>query len=314
MLKKWTLFFFFLILCGCRQNSPLIKIGINPWPGYEPLAAAKTLGLYKKHGLNVQIYEYTSLSDVKTAFEQGHIDIICSTIIEMLAAHDKTGKKLYPLIVSDYSNGPDVIIGKNLKNVKELKGKRIGLEIGSLGIFMLGRALQKNNLSLNDVKLIPLDQSQLEKAFKEDTIDAAVSYPPVSIKLVTKNSEIKTVFSSAEIPYEVIDIISVSEQFLKKNPSIKEKILDVWDEVLSMIKNEPNKVIPIMAKREGLSVEEFKEGMEGLVFLNKKNQILMFDKDQKLKKAIESAAKFLSELKIIKKNYKYKEMITDEIK
>lgn len=269
-MKKFISFLFLtIILSSCiGSKNKTIKIGINPWPGYELVYTAKHFELYKKHGLDVEIIEFGSLSDVKTAYQNGQIDIMCSTLIEVVTSYADAGIESSVILATDYSNGPDVIIAKE----KGLKGKRIAVETGSLGVFMLGMALEKEGVSLDEVNIVPSDQSSLSELFKAKKIDGAVTYPPFSFNLKKEHSELIEVFSSADIPFKVIDVLSAKKQFLKENPEIKKKIIRVWDDVLAQYKKDPEKYIPIMAKREKLKASEFKEFLEGLIFLDSRDQ------------------------------------------
>ncbi|MFZ8932670.1 MAG: ABC transporter substrate-binding protein [Bacteriovoracaceae bacterium] len=268
MVKLLKLIFILLMTSSCIDSKPKLRIGVNPWPGYELLVTAKYFKKYEKHGLDVEIIEYGSLSDVRTAFINNHIDVMASTLIEVITAQVEINDPIEVLFATDYSNGPDVILSR----VDNIKGKKIGCELGSLSMFMLGMALEKKGLSFEDVEVIPADQSNLEELFLEDEIDAGVSYPPFSVKLLKKIKGLNVSFSSKEIPYNVIDVVSIRRDLIKKHPEIKQKMMKVWDEMLEEYDLEPDKVIPLMAKREKVSVSELKDSLEGIVFLSSKHQ------------------------------------------
>nr|WP_254446599.1 hypothetical protein [Dolichospermum sp. UHCC 0259] len=51
----------------------------------------------------------------------------------------------------DISHGADVILGKpEIKDMKALKGKKVGVESSSLGAFFIARALEKNGMSVKN--------------------------------------------------------------------------------------------------------------------------------------------------------------------
>ncbi len=296
MLKLIKFLIISLFLNACIQTSKPIKIGINPWPGYELLVTAKYFNKYKKHNLNVEIIEYGSLSDVKTAFINGQIDIMASTLIEVVTARLYEDTPIEVLFATDYSNGPDIILSKT----KNLKGKRVGCELDSLGVYILGRALEKEGLSLKDIELIPADQSSLLELFSKNKIDAGITYPPFSIKLKKTFKELETIFDSSDIPYQVVDVVSIRKDVLKKHPRIKQKMLAVWEEILDDFRKKPESIIPIMAKREKIPVEEFKDSLEGIVFLEAKDQ-----KNVPFKTIYETINKVLMEIGQIKKKAKF---------
>lgn len=291
-----------LLIIGCgNKDTESIRIGINQWPGYEPIYAAKVKGLFKKNGLNVEILEYFSLNDVKLAYEKGQVDIMCSTLIEMIKAYDDSGISAKVLIPTDFSNGPDVIISRNnINSTEKLKGKRIGVEKGTLGIYMLFRALEKANLRLNDIEIYPVDQTNMAQAFLENKIDVAVTYPPFSVNILKQIKGSKEVFNSGDIPYEIIDVLVVKNELLNKTPKLKEKVNKVWNESLNLLKTNEKEMIEIMANREGISPKEFKEIMDGLVYLDYEKQKELYQEDNKLTKVISKTIEVLFQSKEIK--------------
>lgn len=166
-------------LVGCSNpNQNLVRIAINPWPGYEFLHLAQAKGFFKQAGLNIELVEMASLADVQRVYIQGRADGLASTIIEAVHAAGNTQEPLAIVHIPDYSNGADIILAHNsIKSVKDLKGKKIGAEIGSLGMYILSLALDKNGLKLSDVEILNVEQLAGEQAMLNREIDAFVSYP-----------------------------------------------------------------------------------------------------------------------------------------
>ncbi|PCJ58874.1 MAG: hypothetical protein COA79_12460 [Planctomycetota bacterium] len=260
-----TLMMSFYLFCGCGNDatkpikkSKTIKIGINIWAGYECLYLASKKGFYKKCGVDVKIVEFGSLGDCRRAFERGNIDGMGATIIEVLIASEYSNRKPKICAITDYSNGGDVIISNNsIKSVADLKGKKIGIEKGTLNIMVLSRALEKNGLSLKDVELISVVQGSMENAIEKNELDAVVTYPPVSIALL-KDKRFKKIFSTKEIPKEVVDVIAFTDKVLKEHPDKIKKILEGFYMAVDYCGKEKDESYGIMAKREQLSVEDFK--------------------------------------------------------
>ena len=290
-----------LFSVSCKKEKTL-RIGINEWAGYELLSLAKHKGFFKKHGLNVELLEYSSLSDVKTGFEQKQIDIMASTIIEAIQASETLDEEVKILLLTDYSNGPDEILSK-YDDLKKLKGQKIGVEMGSLGVFMIARALKKNGLELKDVQLIPRDQTNMLNSLNKGEIDAAVTYTPTSFILREKIPSLKSVFNSGDIPFEILDTLTARKEIVINNPGLRRKLLLVWDESVNYLKENPEESIKFMAKREGLSVKVFKEILSGLVILNKSDLDKLFlEKRNEIKKTINLNIEVLKNTNQLKKD------------
>lgn len=176
-----------VIFNGCNNvydHHEVLRIGTNIWPGYEFLYLARNLGLFKEKP--VKLVELTSSTDVMRAFRNNSLEAAALTLDEalLLAQYES---QFYIIIVTDFSHGADVIIAKpEIKTIKELKGKTIGVENTALGAFMLSRALEKSGLKRSDVNIVSLDISEHENSFINDHIDAVVTFEPVSSRIRSK--------------------------------------------------------------------------------------------------------------------------------
>lgn len=254
-----------VLLSGCEnvEDKPL-SIGINPWPGYEFLYLADQKGFYKEEKLNVKIIEYGSLSDVRRGFERGNLDAMAVTLIEVLQAKNNSNKHPVVSLVADFSNGADVILARSdIKSLADMKGRRVAADTTSLPIFMLARALEKAGLGLDDITLVPLEQTTMEQEYINGNIDVVVTYPPVSVRL-KEREDTGTIFTSKEIPGEVMDVLAIEESVLRSRPDVKNKIIKAWDRALKYAEKNPQDAYTIMAKREGISAEEFAQVLDGL--------------------------------------------------
>lgn len=266
-----------LSLGSTCESEPKIRLGINPWPGYELLWLASKLNLYEKHGLDVEIFEYTSLVDAQTAMSRGQINVLCSTLIEVFLVSLPSGDKPIPILVTDYSNGADVMMAhkKKIEKVTDLEGKRVALEAGSLGEYIFTRALQIHHLNPKKIDLIQMDQTKMADALANGLIDAAVTYPPISTQLMRKD-DYHVIFSSADIPHEVIDTVSITPKLLKSHPLIKEKIWRVWQDAYLYFETHREAALKEMAKHEGIHVEELEAALRGMKLLTISDQQTYF--------------------------------------
>jgi NitT/TauT family transport system substrate-binding protein len=248
---------------GCSPEKPALRVGINVWPGFEFLYLAQEKGFYREEGLEVRLVEFNSLSDARRAYERGQINVLTSTVIEVLQARDNSSRSPQIVQVVDYSNGADVILARpGLTNGASLRGARIGLELASLGVYVLARGLERSGLSLADVKMVPVNQLSMEDGYRKGELDAVVTYPPVSTKLL-RDAKATTVFSSAEIPGEVIDVIAVEAEVNTQRPGEVAKLLRAYHRAIAFTQQNPADAYRIMAAREGLTPEEFRAALTG---------------------------------------------------
>jgi NitT/TauT family transport system substrate-binding protein len=289
-----TISILILSLSGCakKPEKPII-IAINPWPGYEFLYLAEEKGFFEQAGINIQLIQLDSLSDAQRAYINNHADGIASTLIEAVQVGPLGGKPVSIVMITDYSNGGDVIISqKNIQTIADLKGKKVGAEVSSLGIYVLQRALVQAGMSLNDVTLVNTGQHHGEQAMTELKIDAFVSYPPVSVNLL-KHPQLHTLFTSADIPKEIIDTVALSKAVIQQHPKLVSGLHQAWQLALNFYQQYPDEAVNIMAKREGLTPAEFKIALGDLVILDSSEQQALLQQADQLQQAAVNVCKSL---------------------
>ena len=298
---KLLILSFALTACTTEKSKP-ITIAINPWPGYEFLYLAEKKGFFKQAGANITLIQMGSLADTQRAYVNGHVDGMASTIIEAVQAQPLGGKPLKVILITDYSNGGDVIIAADsITGVKSLKGQKVGCEVSSLGIYILERALTKHGLTLDDVTIINTEQLDGEQAMLDGKIDAFVSYPPVSLEIL-KHKRFRKVFTSSEIPEEIIDTVSVSSEVLDKNPGLETALLEAWQMAIDYAANNKQDAYAIMAKREGISVSEFEGTLSDLSILDSKTQKQLLSNQKYINKSAQAVCETLVHVGTISTN------------
>ena len=76
-----------------------------------------------------------------------------------------TARSSVIIVLTDYSDGNDMIIGKEgIKSIKDLKGKTVALEKNLVEHLLLDYALEKNGLKEADVKLKDAETEETPKA------------------------------------------------------------------------------------------------------------------------------------------------------
>lgn len=298
-LKKTVLILSFLLLVSCKEEKPqTLRIAINAWPGYEALNLAKEKGFFEQTGLKVEFVQVASLADTQRVYLNNKVDGLTSTLIEATQIQSFAVRPIKIALITDYSLGGDVIIAdKSIADIQGLKGKSIGTEVSSLGIYVLQRGLQKAGLSLQDVSIKNVEQMSGIREMNNNNISAFVSYPPISVELL-KYPDYHVVFDSSDIPKEVVDIVSISQSYLEQHPNTLDKLWRAWQLAYDFIKSHPKEAMTIMAKYEGLSEAEFTEAFANLQMQPGNEQSRLINSDF-LKDITERVCSTLSEINSI---------------
>ncbi len=257
---------FALSACSEAPSDPL-RVGINPWPGYGPLFLAAEKGFFAEEGVDVELVELTSLTDVRRAFERGQVDGMTSSLVEVLDADRASDRRPVISLMTDYSNGADVVLARDgIPDVATLRGKRIGLEASSLNRFVLSRALAAGGLTIADVQVVDLPQLAIQEAVVDGTVDAVVTYPPMSVD-IERTGMVSHVFSSADIPGEVADIVSFDRTIVQHRPEDVDAFVRAWGRAVAYVENHPAEAHEIIGQYLGISADDLAAAYEGVVII-----------------------------------------------
>lgn len=250
------------------QAAEPLKIGYSDWPGWVAWEVAIEKEWFKEAGVDVQFewFDYVASMD---AFAAGKLDAVGMTNGDTLVT-GATGAKGIMFMVTDYSNGNDMIIAKpGINSVSELKGKKIGVEVGFVSHLLLLEALEKEGLSESDVELVNVPTNETPQVLASGDVDAIVAWQPSSgqaLKLVPGSKAIAT---SKDAPGLIYDMYAVSPASYAARKADWEKVVGVWYKVVDFVNNPETQpeALSIMAARVGLSPEEYKPLLDGTKIL-----------------------------------------------
>ncbi|MBW8185653.1 ABC transporter substrate-binding protein [Shewanella nanhaiensis] len=287
-----------LVACSPQPVTKTITIAINPWPGYELLYLAENKGFFKQVGLDIKLSQTATLSDAQRAYISGRVDGFASTIVEAVQAQEFGGDPLKIVLLADYSNGGDLIVShEDFKTLKQLEGRKVGCEVSSLGIYILARALAVYDMSLDDVEIVNMEQGNALQALNSNQIDAMVTYPPYSFEILNSTSQKNhKVFTTSEIPNEILDTVSFSQKVIKANPDLVFKLQQAWQLAYDYLEQHPDDAIELMAEREQISVDEFSQALADIYLLNNVDQEKLLKENKKLTKLAQSVCDTLNKV------------------
>jgi len=282
-----------LLLAGCDEapETPL-GVGANVWPGYEPLYLARERG-YLDTGA-IHPVEYLSASQVHRALANGTIDVAALTLDEALrAAVEIPGLRVF--LVADVSAGGDAIIARpGVEDLADLAGRRVGVEDTALGAYFLALALERAGLEPGEVEPVPLRINEHEAAFREGTIDAAVTFEPVRSRLMKAGGRV--LFDSRQTPDRIVDVLVTTESVLAERETAITGLVTAWFRARADLLDPEDKAArDFVARREGLDPAELTAALTGLDFPDRAaNRRLLAGPDPALAASCRHMADFLA--------------------
>ena len=252
-----------LTLVSCAREEPL-KVGYSDWPGWVTWEIAIEKNMFAEVGVNVEFewFDYVASMD---AFAAGQLDAVAMTNGDALVT-GATGAQNVMILINDYSNGNDMIVAApGISTIDELKGKKVGVEIGFVGHLLLLNALEKNGLTESDVELVNVPTNETPQVLASGEVDAIVAWQPNSGQSLNLVPGSTAIYTSADEPGLIYDVLAVSPTSFAQNRKSWAKVIEVWDMAVAFLNNPETReeAISIMAARVGLSSEEYKGFLEG---------------------------------------------------
>lgn len=136
--------------------------------------------------------------------------------------------------------------GSQIKSPGDLKGKKVGVTIGSVGHQLLYLYLQANGLTVDQVQQVNLQPADIKTALAAKNIDAAVTWEPFITSIEHEN--IGKEIADATGLKQNANLIIVPAEFARQYPDIVKRVLKVFDKSARWIKENPEETIQIVAQ------------------------------------------------------------------
>jgi NitT/TauT family transport system substrate-binding protein len=241
---------------GVQAQEVKIALGMSGWTGFAPLTLADKAGIFKKHGLTVEI-KMIPQKDRHLALASEAIQCAATTV-ETHVAWNANGVPIVQIFQLDKSYGADGLAVRNdIKSVADLRGRTISVDApGTAPYFGLAWILSKNGMTLKDVKTTTLSPQAGAQAFVTGQNDAVMTYEPYLSTVRDNPASGKVLVTTLDYPM-VMDTVGCAPKWLKANPKAAKALADAYFDALEMIKNEPAKSNEIMGAAVKQTGEQF---------------------------------------------------------
>jgi NitT/TauT family transport system substrate-binding protein len=216
---------------GTTKFSGTIHIASSTWTGYAALYVADKQGIWKKHGLTVDFTDVEDPVQRLNALNGGQLQGMASTV-DAFARASSQGIPAVQVFPIDASVGGDGILAKNeIQSVKDVKGKTVAVNQGSVSEWFLAQVLKANGMSLNDVKEQNMTSGDAGAAFVAGRVDVAVTWEPW-LSRAAKTSFGRVLVSSKQYPDLIMDSFAFRRDFVQSYPDTVKEFLRAYYEAV----------------------------------------------------------------------------------
>jgi NitT/TauT family transport system substrate-binding protein len=299
-------------LASCMSYEPPLRIALIRWPPFEFLHLAQEKGYFAEEGVEVRLIEFVAVNDTQRAFEHDKIDGGTFSLFQVLQNRDQLSRKMQVPMVIDFSDGADLLMARpEVKDVRSLRGHRVGVGLGPLDIFFLTRALEVHGMTLQDISLVYVRTSDMAEALREGKVDAVTAYPPNSTEI--ENAGIaRTIFTSSSIPGEIVDVLALDEAVIRKRPDDVAGVIRAFYRAVRFAQDHPEEAWQIMSARERVTPEEFRAALQtGITLVPLADQQKFLGKNSSLPGVAARVSQVLKEKGLLSSVHAEQDLLSD---
>ncbi|MBD3880493.1 ABC transporter substrate-binding protein [Phormidium tenue FACHB-886] len=239
-----------------------VRLGFSAWPGWFPWQVTQEQGIFEKNNVPADLKWFDGYLESISTLTAGQIDANSQTLGDTVSSISGGADQVI-VLVNDNSTGNDkVIVAEGINSVADLRGKKVAAEEGTVDHFLLLQGLKKAGMSPQDIQFVPLETGKAAAAFVAGQVDGVAVFAPFTTQAL-KRSGSKELFSSKEFPGAISDHLVFSRKFIEQSPDKVQAMVDSWFDTLNYIEANRDQSFSIMAKRAGVSVEEYKQYADG---------------------------------------------------
>jgi NitT/TauT family transport system substrate-binding protein len=223
---------------------------------FTPLDIGIETGIFKKHGIEIEKYDFGGSAKLQQALAADSIDMGLGSGPE-LAFIVKGSPVLGVAAMADAPWLLTLVVDKNgpIHSVSDLKGKTISVSTrGSLTDWLVHDLARQQGWGPDGIKTLPVgtDVSQIS-ALKTHQIDGCVIDLAAAYRLEEEGStRIVVRFGSLFKDFH-IHIIYARRSFIDKNPDAVRAFLAGWFETIAFMRQDKNKTVEISSRVMGVS-------------------------------------------------------------
>jgi taurine transport system substrate-binding protein len=265
-----------VLMAGAASSPGLAqqkKVVIGHFGTPIPLQAAIAAKDFNKAtGWEIEWRKFGSGAEIIAAMASGDLKI-SELGSSPLAIGASQGVDYQMFAISNIIGDAEALIVRNgagISKVEELKGKKVGVPLGSTAHYSLMGAIKNAGLTPKDVEVIGMKPDQISAAWDQGQIDATFIWEPAKGKALKTGKMIVAANQVKGAP--TFDGWVVNTKFGKENPEFMAKFLKALDAANAAYNSNPgawtasSPAVVAIAAQTGSPAAEIPEALKGYTF------------------------------------------------
>ncbi|MGF1933871.1 MAG: ABC transporter substrate-binding protein [Nostoc sp. ChiQUE02] len=209
-----------------QLKRPPLKIPFGYFVGEYPGIIAQEKGFFKAQGVDVELIHKRYIQLEQGNFSAGKYDGVMSSLGSFIIL-SATNPDIQGVMVVDESTGADVVVAQSqIKTIADLKGKKLGANLGGFSEVFVTEMLKTANLTSDDVNLVKSEASEIPQRLKNNLIQAGHTWEPHLSEAIKLGGHI--LFTSKQTPGLILDMIVFRSETIRDRPEDVRAFVRGW--------------------------------------------------------------------------------------
>jgi ABC-type nitrate/sulfonate/bicarbonate transport system substrate-binding protein len=240
----------------------IIATGVDP--AFSQFYVAKQAGLFEKNGLDVQINTGSSGSAMVPFLINNQVHAAYGSDLAGVINHN-VDPNVVAVADGTYLLKWLSVVGRNVENFDDLKGKRVGVTKGTGGEIFWARVLKKFNLQPTDFKQVDVEAPEMVAAIERGDIDGFATWEPWPTRTIMAVKGTK-ILIDAEGIYNNRNYVYMNRGWIEKNEDTAVRFMRALTEANDLIEKDRPAAAQMVSKFLNMPLELTKELMPKVVY------------------------------------------------
>lgn len=245
-LLSFVVLFALFATAAVAQSGMKMTIGTGADPSLAQFYVAYASGIFKKNGLDVELKIGSSGSAM--------VPLLINSQIQAALGAEQAGIQTHNLdssivVVGEQMLAPRyiAIVGRDLADLDAMKGKKVGVALGTASEVFWRALLEKKNLNVKDYTVINLEPPEMLAALERRDVDAISTWEPWTSRILAgvSGAKVLTLNEGIIVPR---NYVYVNKKWAEANPAAMKAFMLSMVEATKMLNDQPGEAAKYVAK------------------------------------------------------------------
>jgi NitT/TauT family transport system substrate-binding protein len=205
------------------QTPAKMTIATGVDPAFSQFYVAKDAGFFEKNGLDVTINTGPSGSAMVPFLVNNQVNAAYGSDLAGVINH-QVDPNIVAVADGTYLLKWLSVVGRNVPDLDGLKGKKVGIAMGTGSEIFWRRVVEKRGLKVSDFKMVNVEAPEMLAAIERGDIDGFAVWEPWPTRTLMSVKGTK-ILQTAEGIYNNINFIYMNRGWIEKNRATAEKFM-----------------------------------------------------------------------------------------